>query len=178
MSEKERFRRVVVENIPAITAYLRRRLHPLAQVDLDDIVEETLIVAWRRFDRCPEAAERPWLIGIARNVMRNAKRGFWRRAAFEATLSWLPEVKSPEDVVVSTSLIREALDQLAPIEREALLLKAWDGLSSREIAVVLGLTPKAAESRVSRATDHFRHSLSLKTGTTTGALSSQGITRN
>ena len=44
-----------------------------------------------------------------------------------------------------------ALKRLPFLEREALLLKARDGLSYAEIAVVLGLTPEAAEARVVRA---------------------------
>ena len=44
-----------------------------------------------------------------------------------------------------------ALKRLPFLEREALLLKARDGLSYAEIGVVLGLSPEAAEARVVRA---------------------------
>ena len=37
----------------AIANYLRRRLYPLSPSDLDDLVEEVLLVVWRRIDAVP-----------------------------------------------------------------------------------------------------------------------------
>ena len=71
-SQDDRFRRLVREHSPEVANYLRRRLYPLTPADLDDLVEETMLVVWRRLDDVPADAERPWIIGVARNM------GGWR----------------------------------------------------------------------------------------------------
>ena len=53
--------------------------------------------------------------------------------------------------VVDPARFERALKRLPFLEREALLLKARDGLTYAEIGVVLGLTSEAAEARVVRA---------------------------
>ena len=52
---------------------------------------------------------------------------------------------------VDPERFERALRRLPFLEREALLLKARDGLSYAEIGVVLGLSPEAAEARVALA---------------------------
>ena len=52
---------------------------------------------------------------------------------------------------IDPARFERALRRLPFLEREALLLKARDGLSYAEIGVVLGLSPEAAEARVVRA---------------------------
>ncbi len=52
---------------------------------------------------------------------------------------------------IEPTRFERALKRLPFLEREALLLKARDGLSYAEIGVVLGLSPEAAEARVVRA---------------------------
>src|ERR1700680_2033682 len=84
--DEDRFARLVHEHAGAVGNYLRRRLYPLSPSDLDDLVEETMIVVWRRIDSVPVDAELPWMLGVARNVLRNARRSKNRRSAFEATL--------------------------------------------------------------------------------------------
>jgi DNA-directed RNA polymerase specialized sigma24 family protein len=51
--DEDRFARLVHEHAGAIGNYLRRRLYPLSPSDLDDLVEETMIVVWRRIDSVP-----------------------------------------------------------------------------------------------------------------------------
>src|ERR1035438_1584968 len=99
--EDDRFRRLVHEHSSAIGNYIRRRLYPLTLADLDDLVEETLLVVWRRIDDVPQDAELSWMIGVARNVLRNARRSKYRRANFESTLPAAPDDPSAEDLVFS-----------------------------------------------------------------------------
>jgi RNA polymerase sigma-70 factor (ECF subfamily) len=47
--------------------------------------------------------------------------------------------------------VLNALDGLRPADREVLRLRAWEGLSATQIAAVLGLSPHAAEKRLTRA---------------------------
>ncbi len=62
---------------------------------------------------------------------------------------------SAEDVALRRREIADALAALAEIDREALLLTAWDGLSSAEAGDVLGLSAGAVRVRVHRARQHL-----------------------
>jgi RNA polymerase sigma-70 factor (ECF subfamily) len=147
---------LALEATPPIGAYLRRRLYPLAAADLDDLVEEVLLIAWRRFDDIPSDAQIPWLIGVARNVLRNAVRKQRRISTLESHLRPAPPDAAAEDYVIADQSIREALGSLSDDDREILLLHFWDGRTSVEIGVIFGITTNAAAVRLSRAQDRFR----------------------
>jgi RNA polymerase sigma-70 factor (ECF subfamily) len=155
-SHEDRFRRLVLENSPAVGNYLRRRLHPLTAADLDDLVEETMLVVWRRIDAVPFDAELPWIIGVARNVLRNARRSQNRRSLFESTLTARASDPSAEDHVIADSNVREALLALNDDDREILMMNAWDGLDSAALGAALSITTNAAAVRLSRAQARFR----------------------
>lgn len=154
--QDDRFCRLVHDHSSAVGNYLRRRLYPLSLADLDDLVEETLLVVWRRLDDVPSEAELPWMIGVARNVLRNARRGRYRRGNFEATLSVAPDEPSAEDLVVADVSVRDALMALGDDDREVLMLNAWDGLDTHALGVALSITTNAAAVRLTRAQARFR----------------------
>lgn len=154
--DDDRFRRIVREHSPAIGNYLRRRLYPLSSSDLDDLVEETLVVAWRRRDDIPRDAELPWLIGVARNVLRNARRSKYRRNSLESSLSVHSSDASAEEYVVADATVREALTKLTDDDREILMLNAWDGLDIHALAVALAVSTNVAAVRLTRAQARFR----------------------
>jgi RNA polymerase sigma-70 factor (ECF subfamily) len=158
--DEDRFTRLVREHSPAIGNYLRRRLYPLTPADLDDLVEETLLVVWRRLDDVPTDAELPWMIGVARNVLRNARRSKHRRLAFEATLQPPRHDASAEESVIADTTVREALGSLEEDDREFLLLHAWDGLDTHELGKLFAISTNAAAVRLSRAQRRFRELLS------------------
>ena len=116
--QDDRFRRLVNDHSSAIGNYLRRRLYPLTLGDLDDLVEETLLVVWRRLDDVPTDAELPWMIGVARNILRNARRTQYRRNNLEATLSAPADDPSAEELVIADTSVREALVALTEDDRE------------------------------------------------------------
>jgi RNA polymerase sigma-70 factor (ECF subfamily) len=154
--QDDRFRRLVHEHNTAIGNYIRRRLYPLTLADLDDLVEETLLVVWRRIDSVPDEAELPWMIGVARNVLRNARRSQYRRTSFESTLPPAPDDPSAEDLVIADVSVRDALASLNDDEREVLMLNAWDGLDTHALGVALSITTNAAAVRLTRAQARFR----------------------
>jgi RNA polymerase sigma-70 factor (ECF subfamily) len=157
--DEERFARLVREHTPAVGNYLRRRLYPLTAADLDDLVEETMVVVWRRLESVPLDAELPWMLGVARNILRNARRSKNRRSAFEATLQPEANEASAEDHVVADSSVAEALAALGDDDREVLLLNAWDGLDTHELGAFLVISTNAAAVRLSRAQHRFRELL-------------------
>jgi RNA polymerase sigma-70 factor (ECF subfamily) len=94
----------------------------------DETVSETFMVAWRRFADMP-SAELPWLLGVARNVMRDAVRAEARRASLTAELRrWTgePAADVAEGVIDRPAMLR-ALADLPDTDREVLTLIAWHG---------------------------------------------------
>lgn len=153
---EQRLESLAKEHSTAVANYLRRRLYPLSTAELDDLVEEVLIVVWRRIDVVPEGAELPWMIGVARNVLANARRGQRRRVAFTATLSPRGVDASAEEYAIADLAVTDALTRLSEADREILLLHFWDGLDPPQLAVTLSVTTNAAAVRLSRAQSRFR----------------------
>lgn len=117
-----------------------------------------------------EASLFTWLCSICRFEISGHFRKLRRRppevelpedgtAALGALESLQTEAPDPEAQALRgevARLVHVAADHLPPHYREALAWKYLDGLSVREIAARLELTPKAAESVLSRARRAFR----------------------
>lgn len=146
-----RFAAMFADLSPRVFAYARRHCDaPAAQ----DVVSETFLVAWRRHVEVPEPAL-PWLLVVARNVIANRRRGEVRRDRLTDTVARLTRLAGPaagtDDTVVERDTLLTALGELTELEREALLLIAWDGLSHRDAARVAGCSVHTFEVRLSRA---------------------------
>lgn len=145
----------------ALDEYFRRRL----PVDLvSDAVSDVFAVAWRRHAHIPDGSELPWLYGIARNVMRNQRRGLNRRNRLGGKLSAMrsPSSADVESVVVRNAderMVLEALALLGSADQELLRLRAWEELSSADIAVALGISSAAVDMRLTRAKRRLAASL-------------------
>ena len=154
-----RLERLANEHSTAIANYLRRRIYPLSPSDVDDLVEEVLLIVWRRIDAVPADAELPWMIGVTRNVLNNARRSQSRRDTFTATLDPQGADHSAESYVIADLAVRDALAALSDSDREILLLHFWDGLDAAQLATVLSVSSNAAAVRLSRAQSRFRQSM-------------------
>jgi RNA polymerase sigma-70 factor (ECF subfamily) len=118
----------------------------------DEVVSETFTVAWRRLDDVPEQPL-PWLLGVARNILRDSIRAEARRAMLAAELgAWTGQVEADvaEDVSERSALL-EALATLPEDDRELLILSAWQGLTPAEAALVVGCSPITLRVRLHRA---------------------------
>jgi RNA polymerase sigma-70 factor (ECF subfamily) len=114
----------------------------------DEVVAETFVVAWRRFDQVPPENPLPWLYGVTRNLIANHNRSDGRRQALALRLRH--SAPSTGEQAAESGLL-EALALLRPSDREALLLVAWEGLSTTELSTVLGCSEVAARARLHRA---------------------------
>lgn len=129
--------------------------------DAYDILQETFVAAWlslARFDT--SQAFGPWIRTILLNKCRDHSR---RRAVRRKLLQWLqltesePEASSPGSTEPTgaddarLSALEQAVAGLPTRYKEPLLLTAYQGMSQREAAAQLGLTPKAVELRIHRA---------------------------
>ena len=125
----------------------------------EDLTSVVFLEAWRRRDVALEGdSARPWLFGVAVNVLRNANRSLRRHREALARVPAPPEEPDPADDVAGRiddqRRIREVLrvvGRLPRHEREVLQLCAWDGLSYDDAAAVLGVPVGTIRSRLSRA---------------------------
>lgn len=155
-----RFRKLYADHGREILAYALRRVGD--PEDAADVLAETFLVAWRRSADIPVGPEaRLWLYGVARRTLANHRRGELRRARLnerlraelaDAISDWTP----PED---GAGEAIAALGRLDPRDRELLRLTAWEELSPRQAATVLGLSAVAARSRLHRARRRLRREL-------------------
>lgn len=131
------------------------RIYALRRMDAgaaDDVVAETFVVAWRRLEHVPESAL-PWLYGVARRLIANQLREAARRRALLARLT---QARSATEAGSRQPRLTYALARLRARDREALLLVAWEGLSTAEMAIALGCSPQAARARLHRARRRLR----------------------
>jgi RNA polymerase sigma factor (sigma-70 family) len=143
--EVSRFELLYRAHADDVIAYAARRV---SGDGVADVVAETFAIAWRRFDQVPEHPL-PWLLGVARRVAANQRRGQRRRDALVERVSIQPLPALQADAGVARVL--EALADLPERDREVLRLAAWDGLSAAEAAQVLGCTATAYRLRLHRA---------------------------
>jgi RNA polymerase sigma-70 factor (ECF subfamily) len=157
---QERFRHVYAEHVDRVLGYALRRV--ARPEDAADVVAETFLVAWRRLADVPEEPQtRLWLYAVARRVLANHRRGDRRRLALGERLgaelaAWVPD---HAQAVADRVRYAAALARLSETDREVVLLHAWEELEPREIADVLGISPVAARSRLSRARARLRDAL-------------------
>jgi RNA polymerase sigma factor (sigma-70 family) len=114
------------------------------------------------------ADARPWLYGIASNLIARHARAESRRYKALARASESGLVRAHDDLVagrVDAAAVRgrlaRALADLPRSVRDVLLLVAWAGLSQQEAAAALDIPAGTARSRLHRARREMRGALGL-----------------
>ena len=167
MSAPTRFESLYRAHAGPVKAYALRRTSPAAA---DDIVADTFLVVWRRLDDVPEPAL-PWLLGVARRVLANRRRGEGRAAALQDRLAGA--ARSPgvlDETPGGDPRVWSALAALSEGDRELLTLNAWEELGAAEIATVLGIRANTASVRLHRARQRFAAALATQDRITTDEL--------
>lgn len=133
----------------------------------EDAVAEVFVRALRSADTFePDTTDaRPWLLGIATNVVRAELRRLYAGPALpiEFARSAASGVmdESQLEAVGELAEVQRALELVPIDEREPLLLYAWLDLSYEEIALALGLPVGTVRSRIARARRRLRRELGL-----------------
>ena len=133
--------------------------------DAEDLVQDTLLRAFRGLDRFDGRYPRAWLLTIMRNAHHNRNRR--RRPTLlrdDATMSAEidrrnPPAPSAEDVAtgsMATTWVVDALDYLTPRLRQVAQLVDVDGLTYDETAALLDIPAGTVMSRLHRARRHMR----------------------
>jgi RNA polymerase sigma factor (sigma-70 family) len=154
-SEHERFTAIYRELSPRVYAFVRRRA---GASTAQEVVADTFLVAWRRFSALPDDPL-PWLLVVARNTLLDHNRRTRRLNDLTDRVASLERSAGHAPCADSRLLEREqminALAHLTDLEREALLMVAWDGLTNAQAAQVAKCSVRAFEVRLSRARARF-----------------------
>lgn len=167
-------------DLPALDALMLRWQTPLRaflfrhlqnEADALDLAQETFVRIYRHRDRYrPGARFTTWMFQIALNLARDHARKHHRRrtdsleTAAPADTAGLAAPGSAPDAaarrIEEIAAVRTAIADLPEELREVLVLFEYEEKSHAEIAEILGATPKAVETRLYRARDKLRATLS------------------
>src|SRR5258705_9725073 len=147
----------------AAAELVRRHARPLArfltgagapEADVDDLVQETFIRAFRNVDRFRGQCQfRTWLLTIGGNVLKDFGRRAARRKVLpldEGVRDWAGDPHEHAEASEAEALLAAGLQRLPRVQREIFLLRAQPGLEYQEIAAALATTPGAARG-------HYHH---------------------
>lgn len=163
--DSEAFTDVFDRHFAAVHRYLARR----AGRDVaDDLAAETFMLAFAHRGRYRDdlGTARPWLFGIATNLLRAQRRSEERRGVAAERLRELAAPSSSPTALgdagsfdADDGRLGAALHSLPGEQREALLLHVWGELSYAEVATALEVPVGTVRSRISRACTALRAEL-------------------
>jgi len=180
--------RVVARDEAAVEALYARYSGPLyslayqvtgAERFAQDVVQETFVALWRdaaRFDPAKGAVS-PWLFSLARHkaidLVRREQNVRKRTADVDLELREADDdVDNEAWLGIRRERVRAAIEDLTPIQREALDLAFFQGLTHVEVAERLGIPLGTAKTRIRsallRLRDVLGDSLSELPGPATG----------
>lgn len=164
----EAFERFVVPEL-AVLARVARSITG-QQADGDDLVQDTLLRAYRSIDRFDGRHPRAWLLTIMRNAHSNRSRGGPRPAVVPDPAALVVERRGPDDsaeaIVVARVLdpaLERAVGRLPPPLRQVLDLVDLQGWTCRDVALVLGVRAGTVTSRLHRARGQLRRAIGVHT---------------
>lgn len=162
--------RLHADHAEALAAWVRTRVSD--RRDVEEVVAETLVRAWRHWDQFDpdRGALRAWLFGIARNVVIDRHRADGRRLRVvdgerndEATGTGFDD---PVERLVEVSLVQEALGRLPEHHTSVIVEAYYEGRTTKEIADHLGIPAGTVKSRLHHGLRSLR-----------GLLEEQGVLR-
>jgi RNA polymerase sigma-70 factor (ECF subfamily) len=155
LDDPDAFAELYDRHVSAIFAWSSARVGDYAA----DLTAEVFALAWqsrKRFRDEHRGSARPWLYGIALNVLRSSLRkrrvehGARERLGLPLSVAH-DDFEAVDDRLSFPSAVLRAFADLPDAERELLVLRVVEELPYREIAVRLQCTPVAARLRVSRS---------------------------
>lgn len=161
-----RFEETVLPHLDAAFSYARWLTRNEAEAE--DVVQDACVRAMRFISSLRDDNARPWLLAIVRNTWysRAARRGAAARQASADPSAFEPadDALDPEERLLqqhTVARVRRALEQLPIDFRETLVLRELEGLSYKEIAVVLQVPIGTVMSRLARGRERLMSVLRL-----------------
>jgi RNA polymerase sigma factor (sigma-70 family) len=157
--EQGAFARLVRRHVPFVYACaLRQTRDPATAEDITQTVFNLLALKAHALSS-RRGSLRGWLFGVTGYAAANERRAAVRRRRHERRAArseaWEPEERPPNVSAVS-ELLDGALAKLSPADREAVLLRYFEGADASAVAAALGVSEQAARRRLSRAVERMR----------------------
>jgi len=160
-AERQEFEALLSEAVPLAFRVARGVLRNSA--DAEDVAQEALLRAYRRFDRLRDRQRfRGWLVRIAFRLAIDRVRSAKRREQRETLWSQSEPRVSTEDTAAASefqSHLERALAEISDKYRLVLLLSAMEGHTLEEIARLLGVPLGTVKSRLFFARKHLAEKL-------------------
>ena len=154
------FEILVRQNEPSLMTYLRTMVRDPGLVD--DLFQETLITAWKKFDQYDQSLPlAPWLRGIALNLARNAGRRQQREclvfsdsmnSAIETAIQTIEQADG-QDWGDKPSALSDCLAELPPRSRELIRRRYEENLNASAIAELTQQTASGVRKKLQRVRD-------------------------
>lgn len=152
------FAELYERHVRSVHAWFRARVEPATAMDLTAETFAQAALGLRRFRDLADGSARPWLHGIARNLLS----AYWERERVETSSrrrlglplsAYDDELAEVEERATDgeRAAVRGALDALPPTQRHALTLRIVEERSYAQVAHILGCSEVAARLRVMRA---------------------------
>jgi RNA polymerase sigma-70 factor (ECF subfamily) len=143
---------LIVPYIPNLRRYARALVGD--REGADDLVQDTLERAVRKFHLWRPGDLRAWLFSIMHNVFVNQLKA--RKIAYEVEID--DSIAAPMSSVTSTDLmdLDRALAAISPDQREVVLLIALEDMTYAEVGRALGIPIGTVMSRLSRGREKLR----------------------
>jgi RNA polymerase sigma factor (sigma-70 family) len=161
---REHFEQLFRDTRTDLLAYILRRSRNAE--DAADVLAETYLIAWQKLDRVPKGDRaRLWLFGVARNLLM--KRAGRRRSGNALVERLANELRSADPAPSPLEherrdALRAVLAALPVRDREILTMTAWEGLTPKQIAAVMGTSANIIRVRLHRARARLRRQLELE----------------
>jgi RNA polymerase sigma-70 factor (ECF subfamily) len=171
--DKEAFERLFAEHRPQLRRFVERRLDPKlrARVDASDVVQETQMEVLGRLADFLQRQPMPFrlwlrktayerLLKIRRRHVEAGQRSLERevplpdRSSVALAHQLMASGSTPSqhlDKREAARRVRQAVAQLAELDREIVLMRNFEGMSNQEVAHVLQIDPATASQRFGRA---------------------------
>ena len=151
---------LIVPYIPNLRRYARALVGD--RDGADDLVQDTLERAVRKFHLWRPGDLRAWLFSIMHNVFVNQLKS--RRIFSDVEID--DSFPAPSSPVTSLDLqdVQRALASLAPEQREVVLLVALEDMSYADVSRALGIPMGTVMSRLSRGRDRLRRVMNAEPG--------------
>jgi RNA polymerase sigma-70 factor, ECF subfamily len=133
-------------------------------VEAEDLVQETLLLAWRGFGKFRNENGRAWVFRILMNAHRSHARKNRASPAIVSLLDAERATPGRQESASTQALIGEALDALSEDHRRVLLLGVVEGFTCREMSEILSVPIGTVMSRLSRAREALLERLSGTAG--------------
>jgi RNA polymerase sigma-70 factor (ECF subfamily) len=137
-----------LDDVYRYVLYLTR--DPQAAEDLTAETFERAVRLWHRFDP-KRGSERTWLCQVARTTALDHLRAEERRRRREERYASLADRYDEPDHQILSPWLRSALAALSAAEREVIALRVILDLDAAAAGRVLGISPTACTTRLSRA---------------------------